>query len=235
MDNITVNVTETIEDITVNITKSIDDITVTVSNDKGDKGDKGDPGASVWGAITGTLSSQTDLQNALNLKSNTSHNHNLNDLTEKSYNSLTDKTGTNTVSFNPTSPASITGTGARMFGLGTTLVFTPSKTGKVIFYIDFIPTGSGTPSSQSTYRLAYGTGVAPANGAVATGTQFDTSDSGSNYAVAVGGPNHNFTHNFYLSLVTNTAYWFDVQGTKATGATGVGMSTVRVTIKEVLF
>lgn len=29
-----------------------------------------------WGGITGTLSSQTDLQNALNAKSDTSHNHN---------------------------------------------------------------------------------------------------------------------------------------------------------------
>jgi uncharacterized Zn-binding protein involved in type VI secretion len=44
-----------------------------------------------WGLITGTLSDQTDLQTALNNKSATTHNHNLNDLTEKSYNSLTDK------------------------------------------------------------------------------------------------------------------------------------------------
>ena len=44
----------------------------------------------LWGDIQGTLSDQTDLQAALDLKSDTSHNHNLNDLTEKSYNSLDD-------------------------------------------------------------------------------------------------------------------------------------------------
>ncbi|MCP4322723.1 MAG: hypothetical protein GY787_12930, partial [Alteromonadales bacterium] len=35
----------------------------------------GGGGASVWGAITGTLSNQTDLQNALNAKSATGHTH----------------------------------------------------------------------------------------------------------------------------------------------------------------
>lgn len=43
--------------------------------EKGDKGDKGDPGSSgssAWGQITGTLSEQTDLQDALNAKANTS-------------------------------------------------------------------------------------------------------------------------------------------------------------------
>jgi hypothetical protein len=155
---------------------------------------------------------------------------------DETYNTINSKLGlANTISYAPTNPASITGTGARMFGLGSTLSFRPLKTGKVIFFIDFIPTGSGTPSTQCTYRLAYGTGVAPANGAVATGTQFDTVDSGANYAVSVGSPNHNFTHNFYIVSTANTTYWFDMQGTKATGATGVGMSSIRVTIKELLF
>ena len=51
----------------------------------------GGSGDSVWGAITGTLADQTDLSSALAGKSATTHNHNLADLTEKSYNSLTDK------------------------------------------------------------------------------------------------------------------------------------------------
>lgn len=49
------------------------------------------PSGAVWGSITGTLSNQTDLQTALDGKASTSHNHNLADLAEKSYNSLTDK------------------------------------------------------------------------------------------------------------------------------------------------
>lgn len=42
-----------------------------VEGPKGDKGDKGDPGqdgASLWGEINGTLSNQTDLQDALDAK-----------------------------------------------------------------------------------------------------------------------------------------------------------------------
>ena len=39
---------------------------------QGPKGDKGDSGASEWGDIGGTLSNQTDLQNALDSKANTS-------------------------------------------------------------------------------------------------------------------------------------------------------------------
>ena len=39
---------------------------------QGPKGDKGDSGASEWGDIGGTLSNQTDLQNALDSKANAS-------------------------------------------------------------------------------------------------------------------------------------------------------------------
>lgn len=161
------------------------------------------------------------------------HNHALNNLSEKSYNSLSDlPILANSVSLTPANPASITGNGARMFGLGALVTFRPIKTGKVLFFIEFIPTGSGTPSSQSSYRLAYGTGVPPANAAVATGTQFDTADSGSVYAIQVGYPSTPVIHNFCLSLSANTTYWFDVQGTKAAGATGIGMSNIRITIIE---
>ena len=38
--------------------------------------------APAWGQITGTLSNQTDLQNALNGKANTAHTHSLSDLTQ---------------------------------------------------------------------------------------------------------------------------------------------------------
>lgn len=41
--------------------------------DTGPKGDKGDSGASEWGYIGGTLSNQTDLQNALNSKADASN------------------------------------------------------------------------------------------------------------------------------------------------------------------
>ena len=41
----------------------------------------GGGGPAAWGSITGTLSSQTDLQTALNGKANTSHTHAISDVT----------------------------------------------------------------------------------------------------------------------------------------------------------
>jgi len=40
-----------------------------------------EPADAVWGNITGTLSNQTDLQNALNGKANTSHSHSISNVT----------------------------------------------------------------------------------------------------------------------------------------------------------
>ena len=48
----------------------------------GATGPTGAAGASTWGSITGTLSSQTDLQTALNSKANTSHTHASTDVTD---------------------------------------------------------------------------------------------------------------------------------------------------------
>ena len=58
MDNVTVNITETPDNITVDTTEIPDNITVNI----------GEAGSIAWGSITGTLSNQTDLQNALDLK-----------------------------------------------------------------------------------------------------------------------------------------------------------------------
>lgn len=58
---IDVSVTDATDNVTLNITPSI----VEVNINRGEGG-----GASIWGGITGTLSDQTDLQNALNAKQN---------------------------------------------------------------------------------------------------------------------------------------------------------------------
>lgn len=54
------------------ITYSDNTTTTTAKHLVGAYGDTGSSGASTWGSITGTLSSQTDLQNALNAKADTS-------------------------------------------------------------------------------------------------------------------------------------------------------------------
>jgi len=51
----------------------------------------GSGSGATWGEIAGTISVQTDLSGALDGKSATTHNHNLANLSEKSYTSLTDK------------------------------------------------------------------------------------------------------------------------------------------------
>jgi hypothetical protein len=141
--------------------------------------------------------------------------------------------GAASVSFNPSSPTNLSGTALTMFGLGSTLKITPLKTGKVRFFINFNPTGIGTPSGPATYKLAYGTGTAPVNAASATGTIFDNADSGSNNAASVSAPSVSFVHNFIISgLTVGTAYWFDVQGQKGASSTSVGMTSIRVTIEE---
>src|SRR4030042_688552 len=81
-DSIRIEIIETVDEIAVTVIEQ-NRVTIDIS--------EGSTGGGAWGKITGTLSDQTDLQSALDGKSATSHNHALNNLSEKSYNSLTDK------------------------------------------------------------------------------------------------------------------------------------------------
>lgn len=57
----------------------------------------GGGGSPVWGSITGILSNQTDLQNALNSKASTSHNHPKSDITDFAHtHTISDTTGLQT-------------------------------------------------------------------------------------------------------------------------------------------
>jgi|WetSurMetagenome_2_1015567.scaffolds.fasta_scaffold02609_10 hypothetical protein len=143
--------------------------------------------------------------------------------------------GAISVSFSPSAPTNIS-SGTKMFGLGSTLTFTPAKNGKVLFFMNFNPSGTGTASGMSSYRPAYGTGAAPINGAAATGTVFDIAVSGSNYSASVSTPSVTHTFCWIISgLTPGTPYWFDVQGTKPSGATGVGMSSIKCSLMELLY
>jgi hypothetical protein len=81
-DSIRIEIIETVDEIAVTVVEQ-NRVTIDIS--------EGGTGGGAWGEITGTLSDQTDLQNELDGKSATSHNHVLNNLSEKSYNSLADK------------------------------------------------------------------------------------------------------------------------------------------------
>ena len=62
MDNVVINITETIEEVIIHIEDGYDDVKITIT--------EGGGGPSEWGLITGTLSDQTDLQTELDNKSN---------------------------------------------------------------------------------------------------------------------------------------------------------------------
>jgi hypothetical protein len=122
-----------------------------------------------------------------------------------------------------------------MFGLGGTLTYTPLRVGKTRFTITWIPSGVGP--FANTYKLAYGTGLAPANGTAATGTIVGGTYSGSAAAAVPvdGGVTTTpvmIVRNVIVPLTTGVAYWFDMQGAKGSGNTSVGMSSIEVTIQE---
>lgn len=96
----------------------------------------GGSGGGTWGSITGTLSNQTDLQNALDLKVNTS------DLADVGYSSVSESVTL------PASPD--TGEIYEMIGTGTNWVIT-ANTGQYIRMLSALSASAGTLSSTSGY------------------------------------------------------------------------------------
>lgn len=114
------------------------------------------------------------------------------------------------------SQRSTTGTTTLMCGLGSTLAFTPTKTGKVRIKI--------TPMIQCTTANTvvevygrYGTGTAPANGAADTGTALYTAYFGAAFAVG-----NEFVYPpievRLTGLTVGTAYWVDLALRNQSGA-----------------
>lgn len=100
-------------------------------------------------------------------------------------------------------------------GLGSSWNLTPTTYGNVKIKIDGgISTGSGIPIYLI---LCYGTGVAPSNGAAATGTTVGT-DLITAVSTAITTDGFEFGRTFIIqSLTPGTAYWFDVQMKSGSG------------------
>jgi hypothetical protein len=172
-------------------------------------------------------------KDSLDSKSATSHNHNLADLSEKNYNSLTDKPIDGAVPqyLNPASPTNLTSNSYLMFGLGSIIHIIPLKSGKVRFTIGFYPSGVGT-NGLNNYKVAYGSGAAPINGAAATGTVGGGTHQGG-AAISLSSTTAMIIRNIIVTgLTLNTAYWFDVQGAKYSTNTSLGMSNIEATLEE---
>jgi hypothetical protein len=133
--------------------------------------------------------------------------------------------------FTPASPKNLTSNSFLMFGLGGTFAITPTKSGKVRFTVKYAPGGVGTTALNS-FKIAYGTGAAPANGAAATGTVVGGTDQGGAVVSVNGTPSLVNRNVIVTGLTLNTAYWFDVQGAKNASHTSVGMSEIEATLEE---
>jgi hypothetical protein len=133
--------------------------------------------------------------------------------------------------FTPASPTNLTSNSFLMFGLGSTFAITPVKSGKVRFTIKYGPGGVGITALNS-FKIAYGTGAAPANGAAATGTVVGGTDQGGAFVSANGTPSLINRNVIVTGLTLNTAYWFDIQGAKNASHTSVGMGSVEATLEE---
>ena len=118
--------------------------------------------------------------------------------------------------FTPGNPAGTSSLSGVHMGLGSTITFTPVKSGKVMLMI----TGSianNTASDGAKVQARFGTGAAPANGAAPTGT---ASGNQPTLTVADAAGKIPFCVCVILSgLTLGTAYWFDLLLTAITAGT----------------
>jgi hypothetical protein len=134
---------------------------------------------------------------------------------------------------NPTGTANNT-TGV-MMGLGSTITYTPTGSGKVLVNLAGVAAISAGAAGSFTLGARFGTGTAPANGAAATGTAFgpasDMQVRCQAVAAGVGAP---FSIPARLSLTPATAYWFDFLVIQNVGTNTGGPVSVTAVIAEQL-
>lgn len=126
------------------------------------------------------------------------------------------------------SPANTSSASPVMLGLGSAWTITPLLFTKVMIWVDgLVANNSG--SAATPIQLAYGTGVAPVNGAAATGTTLGLQTS-----AFVGATTSYFSRHYIITgLSTGTPYWFDIQFDGG-GHTGT-ISNVTFTAQELQY
>ncbi|HVP23101.1 MAG TPA: hypothetical protein VMS77_04240 [Conexivisphaerales archaeon] len=132
----------------------------------------------------------------------------------------------------PSNPANLTSTSYSMFGLGSSMCLTPLKSGKVQLAICFFPSGVG--SSTNNFRLCYGSGTAPLNGAAAAGTVVGGTYVGGSVVAASSTPAAIYRTIIVTGLTVGVSYWFDLQAARNSGNTSVGAGSIEATLQELL-
>lgn len=116
---------------------------------------------------------------------------------------------------NPAATTSLVGV---MMGMGSTWTITPSHTGNLVALVRG-NMGNNTASDYAEIQLAYGTGVAPVNGAAATGTAIGAllRYAGNANTAGVFVPYVSF--GYVTGLTLATAYWLDINLKSVIGGT----------------
>lgn len=131
--------------------------------------------------------------------------------------------------FSPANPTGNNTTTPKMQGIGSTCTITPSKTGNLLIIVAGNVT-NGNSGGSAIYRLRYGTGTAPANGAAVTGTTLGPLKQTISTAGLVTPGQTDFTLNgVAIGLTIGTTYWIDYElyetggGTAAAGNLSVSV------------
>jgi hypothetical protein len=135
--------------------------------------------------------------------------------------------------FTPSDPTPLTLSEYRMFGLGSVLNFTPINSDKARFTIIYLPAGVGTEGTNK-FKLCYGQGTPPVNGASAVGTVIGNEDIGGSIESNIFTRIPVIRNIIVTGLTPGYSYWFDVQGLKYIGNNSVGMTSIEATIQEII-
>lgn len=119
--------------------------------------------------------------------------------------------------YTPADPATTTDTTGLMMGLGSTISFTPRKSGNALVVISG-DIDNGTASNGSQVQIRFGTGTAPVNGAALTGTVAGGLVKMVNTDATTPG-RVPFTLTSVLPLTVDVANWIDVSLASITGGT----------------
>jgi hypothetical protein len=133
--------------------------------------------------------------------------------------------------FAPANPTGVTGTTLLMQGLGSTIAYTPLKTGIIKITLSALASNA-TAGDGFSAKMAYGTGAAPANGAAISGTVVGNIVTGK--SAAASQPNSISIIARVSGLTAGTAIWVDIQLAADTAATVASLANIECVIEELL-
>lgn len=131
----------------------------------------------------------------------------------------------------PSNPTGLVSESFTMFGLGSQVYITPMTTGNIKFHIKFIPAGVGAYNINQ-YKICYGNGNAPVNGAAATGTVIGGIDKGGAVEDIPYTPTPIVRDMVVTGLSLGVQYWFDIQAAKYPNNSIVGISSIEIVLEE---